>query len=169
MTHKTTRQSSMVERDEIAEAVLKDVSASALAREMKASVQAVYSIVNRYCLEANPSAYRRLRSQAGQSFSEYPLWILRRHRKEFQKKHIRGCTDRASSIWCLEGISGITLSGLYKNGVDTIDDFMRIPHEKLAKLRQVGPAGLRKVIVEIQRLGIAEPEHPADTNKTSCR
>ncbi len=146
----------MLDRNDIAEAVLKGGSASALARGMKLSVPVVYTIVNRYCLEANPSAYRRLRSQADNSFTQYPLWVLRRHRNRFLKRQIRGCTDRASSIWCLEGISGITLNGLYKNGVDTIDDFMRIPYEELSTLKQVGSTGVRKVVAEIQRLGIAE-------------
>jgi hypothetical protein len=33
---------------------------------------------------------------------------------------------------------------------------MRIPYEELSTLKQVGSTGVRKVVAEIQRLGIAE-------------
>ena len=144
------------DKKSVAEAVLNGGSASALARELGVSCRVVYRIVNRYCLEANPRTYRRLRSEVGYSFYEYPVGSLRHHKEEFINKLQDKEISRASSIWRLEGISGITLSGLYKNRIDTIYEFLRYKDDELRKLNQVTIDGVRKVRAVLVVLGIAE-------------
>jgi hypothetical protein len=122
----------------------------------------VYRILNRYCLEANPSAYRRLRFEAGHPFYEYPVGVLRRHKEKFLNKLHETKMGMTSSIWLLEGISSITLGGLYKNGIDTIGDFVKLTNDELRRLQQVHIDGVCKVRSVLVDHGLAEQAHPAD-------
>ena len=147
----------MPDKKSVAEAVLNGGSASALAREVGVSYRVVCRIVNRYCLEANPCAYRRLRSATGRPLYEYPVGVLRCHKETFLNKMHDIEIGRDSSIWRLEGVSGMTLGGLYRNGIDTINDFLGYKDEELRRLQQVNIDGVRKVRDVLVSLGIAEP------------
>ena len=142
--------------DEVSIAVLGGQSIATAAATYGLSVPKVKPIVNNYCRRANPAAYRAI--QPGRFLSDIGISVLRMNRDRFLPlRPASAPLTKSSSIWCLPGVPGITLSGMYNAGIDTIEDLLKIPVDVLSRLPKVGPDGLRRTVAALRSHGFVEP------------
>jgi hypothetical protein len=146
--------------DEVSIAVLSGQPAATAAADYGLSVSRVVPILNNYCRRANPAAYREI--QPGRFLSDLSISVLRENRDRFLP--LRPATaelTKSSSVWCLPGVPGITLVGLYDAGIDTIEGLLKIPVEALSSLPKIGSEGLSRTVAALRSHGFVGQIHEA--------
>lgn len=153
--------------DEISIAVLTGQSVATAGTEYGVADWQVVPIVNNYCRRANPAAYRTI--QPGRHICDLCLSVLRQNRDRFLPLRPGSAPiTKSSSIWCLPGISTITLTGIYEAGVDTIEDLLKIPIETLSRFPKVGPHGLSRTLAALRSCGFVQEIPEMNGLRTSC-
>ena len=148
--------------DDMSIAVLTGRSAAAAAADFGLSAARVVPILNNYCRRANPRAYRAL--QPGRFLFDLSISVLRENRHRFLPlRPASAPLTKSSSVWCLPGVPGITLVGMYNAGIDTIEDLLEIPIKALSRLSKVGPDGLSRTLAALRSHGFIE-----QTSESRC-
>lgn len=153
--------------DDIAIAVLSGEAIKRAALRNGLSLGRLERILNNYCRRANPVAFRTL--QPGRYIVDLPVSILRKHKGSFlPARPASEKIGKSSSIWCLRGVPGITLTGIYQAGINTIEELTTTPVKALFKLPKVGAEGLARIGQALRSQGLAEQANARDTEDAPC-
>lgn len=159
MKYKSSSIKMVSNKSAVAEAILNGASASKFAKEYGEANVTIVRAVNRYCLESNPVAYRRIGIESKKYCPSYnySIEILRSYKDEFLNKIDNLSILESCSIWRLNSVPTTTLGGLYHFGLNTIEDILKYNFDELRMIRCVGKKGANELREALIKLGFELP------------